>query len=158
MKDQNTRRVIDWGHLFLLLLIVGIVVAYLLDARSTSLKTNNLLLVQPASILALLLAALIVPQLFLRIAPGDTPDEQVRRAARMELFRVGAMAAALGIFVFSLETVGFDIATFVFTAAGLYICGEKRIWVIGVYSAVFTAAIIYGYQLLVPYPFPLTIL
>lgn len=158
MKDQNTRRVFDWGHLFLLLVIVGIVVAYLLDARATSLKTNNLLLVQPASIFAIVLAALIVPQLFRRVAPDDNTDPQVRRTALLELFRVGVMAATFGIFVFSLETIGFDIATFAFTAVGLYICGERRLWVIGVYSAAFTAAIIYGYQLLVPYPFPLTIL
>lgn len=158
MNDQTTRRVFDWGHLLLLLVIVTIVVAYLLDARSTSLKSNNLLLVQPASILALLLAALIVPQLFRRVAPGETPDAQARRAGMMDLLRVGLMATALGFFVFSLETVGFDIATFIFTAVGLRICGERRIWLIVAYSAVFTAAIIYGYQMLVPYPFPLTFL
>jgi len=158
MKDENSKRVVDWGHLLLLLVIVSIVIAYLLDARATSLKLNNLLLVQPASILALILAVLIVPQLALRVPVGDAPDAAARRATMIELFRVGCMAAALGVFVFSLEAVGFDVATFVFTSIGLYICGEKRLWVIGVYSATFTAAIIYGYQLLVPYPFPLTFL
>lgn len=158
MKEQETRRVFVWGHFILLAVIVTIVVAYLLDARAESLKTNNLLLVQPAAILALILAALIVPQLFRRLPEDAAPDAAARRAQTMELVRVGLMAAALGLFVFSLETVGFDIATFTFTAIGLWLCGERRLWLIGAYSAVFTALIIYGYQQLVPYPFPLTLL
>lgn len=158
MKQPGTRRVVDWGHLALLGVIVAVVVAYLLDARATSLKTNNLLLVQPASILALLLAALVLPQIFRRVPEDKAPDDAQRRAKLAELARVGALASALGIFVFSLETIGFDIATFAFTAVGLWICGERRLWVIGVFSAVFTALVIYGYQQLVPYPFPLTLL
>src|SRR5690554_6828766 len=66
MRDPKTRLAVDWGHLALLLVICAVVVAYLLDARATSLKVNNLLLVQPAAILALILAALVLPQCFRR--------------------------------------------------------------------------------------------
>ena len=156
MSDRKARRVVDWGHLALLSLICGVVVAYLLDARGTSLKINNLLLVEPAAIIALILAAIVLPQCFRReVADADA---QAPKESWLQLGKVAALAAAFGAFALSLETVGFDIATFLFVALGLYICGERKLWVIGLFSAVFTAAVVYGYQLLVPYPFPLTVL
>ena len=166
MNDPKTRRKVDWGHLALLLVIVGVVVAYLLDARATSLRTNNLLLVEPASIIALILAALVLPQCFRRReaekegeGEGEAPsDKLVRRESWVDLGKIAALAAAFGAFAISLETVGFDVATFVFTALGIYICGERRVWLIALFSAAFTAGIVYGYQLLVPYPFPLLVL
>jgi len=158
MKQSGTRHVIEWGHLALLAAIVGVVVAYLLDARATSLRTNNLLLVQPVAILALVLAALVLPQIVRRLPADEAPDAGARRRARAELLRIGLLAIAFGGFVFSLERIGFDVATFVFVALGLWICGERRPWVVGLYAAVFTASIIFGYQQLVPYPFPLSVL
>jgi len=162
MNHPKTRRKVDWGHLALLLLIVGVVVAYLLDARATSLKMQNLLLIQPAAIVALILAALVLPQCFRRQSEGEAEaadkDEAPRRESWVDLGKVAALAAAFGVFAISLETVGFDVATFLFTALGIYICGERKLWVIGTFSAVFTVVIVYGYQLLVPYPFPLLVL
>jgi len=163
MKNRETppqagQRRVDWGHLALLLLICGVVVAYLLDARATSLKINNLLLVEPAAIIALILAAFVLPQCFQRKSEDgegalDSPPESWRNLAK-----VAALAAAFGAFALSLEIAGFDVATFLFVALGLYICGERKLWVIGLFSAVFTLVIVYGYQMLVPYPFPLRIL
>jgi hypothetical protein len=159
MKDPNTRRTVDWGHLALLLLICGVVIAYLLDARATSLKANNLLLVEPAAIVALILAAMVLPQCFRRKQIEEADGEAAApKESWLDLGKVAALAAAFGAFAISLETVGFDVATFVFTALGIYICGERRVWLIALFSAAFTAAIVYGYQLLVPYPFPLLVL
>lgn len=163
MKNRKFLGAVEWGHLLLLLLICGVVVAYLLDARATSLRTNNLLLVQPASILALILAAIVLPQCFRR--KKDTAEDEAAaeptpaaQESWRDLGKIAALAAAFGAFAISLETIGFDVATFIFVALGVYICGERRLWLIGVFSAVFTAAIVYGYQLLVPYPFPLLVL
>jgi hypothetical protein len=158
MSKPNGRRIVMWGHLALLGVMTVVVIGYLLDARATSLKINNLLLVQPAAILALILVALILPQVFPKLPAADVPDKEDNRRARVEVARVGLLAAAFGLFVFSLEAVGFDVATFCFVAIGLYVCGERRLWVVGVYSAVFTALVVYGYQQLVPYPFPMTFL
>lgn len=119
--------------------------------------------VEPAAILALILAALVLPQCFRRrdgeaqAGEEETAGPPPRQVWR-ELGKVAALAAAFGAFALSLETAGFDVATFVFTALGIYICGERRLWLIGLFSAVFTVAIVYGYQMLVPYPFPLLVL
>ncbi|MBC7282380.1 tripartite tricarboxylate transporter TctB family protein [Hoeflea sp.] len=158
MGSSGQRRVVIWGHLLLLCVIAAIILAYWLDARGTSLKTNNLLLVQPGAILGLVLVALVLPQVFRKVSVEEVPDATARRQDLLNVGRVALLAGAFGLFVFSLETIGFDIATFVFVAAGLYLCGEKKLWVIGVYSAIFTVLVVYGYQALVPYPFPLTVL
>lgn len=158
MKHRTTRRVVDWGHLTLLLLICAVVVAYLLDTRATSLKINNLLLVEPTSIIALILAALVLPQCFRREGGEEDGDEPAKRESWRELGKVAALSAAFGAFAISLETLGFDAATFIFLSLGVYICGERRLWVIALFSAIFTVAIVYSYQLLVPYPFPLLVL
>ena len=158
MGEPGQRRVVIWGHLLLLGVIAAVMLAYWLDARGTSLKINNLLLVQPAAILGLILVALVLPQVFPKISAEDVPDVVQRKQELLKVGRVALLAGAFGIFVFSLETIGFDIATFIFVAVGLYLCGEKKLWVIGIYSAIFTVLVVYGYQALVPYPFPLTVL
>jgi hypothetical protein len=152
MQRGEGRLVVMWGHLALLALIGGVVIAYLLDARATSLRANNLLLVQPASILALILVALVVPQCFRRVAP-DAPAETLG-----DLGKVAALAAAFGAFAISLEIVGFDVATFAFMVIGLYICGERRWWLNLAFSIVFTVLLIYGYGAIIPFPFMLTVL
>ena len=152
--------VVDWGHLLVATLVIAISVAYLLDARATAINVNNLLLVQPAVIFALLLYALILPQCFRRV-PDEAAAEQLaaaeaedtsRPSTLPELLRVAALAAAFGLFVFSLDIVGFDIATWVFMVVGLYICGERRPLPLVVFPLVFTVIAILGYQALIPYP------
>jgi hypothetical protein len=158
MQRGEGRLVVMWGHLALLALIGGVVIAYLLDARATSLRANNLLLVQPASILALILIALVVPQCFRRVAPDppDAPDAPTETLG--DLGKVAALAAAFGAFAVSLEIVGFDVATFAFMVIGLYICGERRWWLNLAFSGVFTVLLIYGYGAIIPFPFMLTVL
>ncbi|TYR30743.1 hypothetical protein FY036_18735 [Mesorhizobium microcysteis] len=154
--NTKPRRRIVWGHLLLLIVIVGVVIAYLLDTRAASLRINNLLLVQPASILALILAALVLPGIFPR--SEATEEEPEKKETTGDLVRVFLLIAALAGLAFSLETIGFDIATFAFMVVALAICGEKRWWVNLGFSAIFTVALIYGYGSITPFPFPLTIL
>jgi hypothetical protein len=55
---------VDWGHLIVATTIAVLCLAYLLDARRTSLDIQNLLLVQPLALFALLMYLLILPQCF----------------------------------------------------------------------------------------------
>ncbi|WP_341214325.1 tripartite tricarboxylate transporter TctB family protein [uncultured Limimaricola sp.] len=157
MLFRNSGRRIDWGHLALIALMAGCSLAYLIDARGTSLKTGNLALVQPAAIFVFILSAVVLSQAFPKRDPAEERPE-IRAARRAETGRVALLAMAFGAFVFSLETLGFDLATFVFVACGLYLCGERRLWVIGLYALVFAYLVVTGYQMLVPYPFPMMVL
>lgn len=148
---------IQWGHLALLLTIAAIVVAYWLDARATSLRPNNLMLVQPASLLALALVLAVLPQCFVRRSAEAGEDGEDGESLG-DLGRVGALAACFGAFAIGLERVGFDVSTFLFMAAALWLCGERRWWVVLGFSAIFTALLIWGYGALIPFPFPLAVL
>ncbi|MEH6724903.1 MAG: tripartite tricarboxylate transporter TctB family protein [Hyphomicrobiales bacterium] len=156
--DVKKRRIVEWGHLILICAMAAIMIGYLIDTRSVSLKLNNLMLVQPAALFGLVLIALILPQIFPKVSEDDVPDAALRREKKIEVARVALLTAAFGVFVFSLETFGFDVATFVFVAIALYICGERKYWLIGTYSLIFTIVVVLGYQQLVPYPFPMTFL
>ncbi|HXF54920.1 MAG TPA: tripartite tricarboxylate transporter TctB family protein [Hyphomicrobiaceae bacterium] len=152
---------IDWGHLLLLAAIGGWILVFLLDTRSTSLSIHNLLLVQPTAIIGLLLCLAVLPQCFRRRAVSVGTEEEAlakRRRERAELANIALLAAALGAFVSSLETVGFDVACWLFTAVATYICGERRWWVNLSFTTVLTLVLIYGYRAMIPFPFPLTVL
>ena len=153
-RPQGLR--ISFGHLALLAVICIAVIAYLLDARATSLKPNNLLLVQPAALLALVLIAMVIPQCFRRA----TPDTQTNKPKETwgDLAKVGALIAAFISLALMLDVVGFDLATFWFMVVALFLCGERN-WLLKLgYSAVFTVLLIYGYGAIIPFPFPLTVL
>jgi len=154
---------VDWGHLLLLLFIGGWIVTYLIDTRATSLSINNLLLVQPTAVIGLILCLVVLPQCFRQTSPARaavSPEEleAERRRELGELGKIALLAAAFGAFVTSLETVGFDVACWLFTAIGLYICGERRLWLIALFTTIFTVLLIYGYRAMIPFPFPLSVL
>lgn len=155
MTTQPRRKMV-WGHLALLAVIAVTIIAYLLDARAVSTRTTNLLLVQPLSIVALILAAIVLPGVFVK--EGSDEANELEGETRGDLGRCFALIGALGFLAFSLETIGFDIATFVFMVFAMAICGERR-WLVNlIFSAVFTVLLIYGYGTITPFPFPLTVL
>ncbi|MEY4013841.1 MAG: hypothetical protein RLZZ290_705 [Pseudomonadota bacterium] len=147
---------IDWGHLAILALIFTWVIWYWMDARKTSLDTENLFVLQPLILVALVLGALALPQVF---RADKLPDElQPEDMNRAEFGRILALMVAYVLFVAAMFVVGFDFAVCIFSAVALYISGERRAWVMLVFSVLATVLIIKGYQLLVPYPMPMVLL
>lgn len=147
---------IDWGHLAILVLILGWVIWYWMDARKTSLDTENLFVLQPLILIALVLGALALPQVFRADKlPEELKPEEINKA---EFGRILALMVAYVLFVAAMFIVGFDFAVCVFSAVALYISGERRAWVMIVFSVLATVLIIKGYQLLVPYPMPMVLL
>jgi hypothetical protein len=62
------------------------------------------------------------------------------------------LGGALGVFVFSLAYVGFDVAIFLFSAAAMAICGERRPLHLLAFSVVVTVIAVYGFRALMSYP------
>ena len=153
---SHPRRKAVWGHLALLAVIVATVVAYLLDARAVSTRPTNLLLIQPLAVVAVILAAIVLPGVFPR---EDSPEAQTHAGETgPDLARYAALIAALGFLAFTLERIGFDVATFLFMVFAMAVCGERR-WLVNIgFSAAFTVLLIYGYGTITPFPFPLTVL
>lgn len=156
---QPAKISVQWGHLALLAVIAGLVLFYLLDARSVSSSINNLILVQPAAIIALILVLVVLPQCFRRPEEAD-PEGTLppKRETGTELAKIGVLTGAFIALAFLMERIGFDIATFVFLVVAIYICGERNWFANLAFSAAFTMVLIFGYGAIIPFPFPLTIL
>lgn len=157
---------IDYGHLALITLIAAAVFWYLLDTRSVSLSVNNLLLVQPVAIFALAMYLFILPQCFHKVdvreaalaASEKDPLSPTISDDSSDMLRTAALSVSLGLLVLFLDTIGFDIAIFLFTLAAMVICGERRPVRLLLFSCAVTLVAIYGFRAMIPYPMPTTLL
>lgn len=156
---------IDYGHLALITLIAAAVFWYLLDTRSVSLSINNLLLVQPVAIFTLAMYLFILPQCFRKVEAGEAqavaeedPLSPDIAGERSDMVRMAALSVSLGLLVLLLDTLGFDIAIFLFTLAAMVICGERRPVRLVLFSCAVTLVAIYGFRAMIPYPMPTTLL
>ena len=142
-----------WGHVALLLLFIGFCLWYLNDAYGASSNVANLLLIGPASAVAVIaaLGLLVAEARHLRIRRQDPePDPRSLRD------RFGPLAAmtALVAYAFAMPLLGFDVATFAFIAVGMWIQGERRPLVLIGFPAVVTVAVIYAMQNVLFTPMP----
>lgn len=151
---------VDYGHLAFLTLITGYIVWYFFNTLSVSTSVNNILLVAPLSVFAVLMALIIVPQCVHRadaVKAEEKPEQYDPLAPKLpterrEVSRMMMLGGALGVFVFSLAYVGFDVAIFLFSAAAMAICGERRPLHLLAFSVVVTVIAVYGFRALMSYP------
>jgi hypothetical protein len=157
MTVISTRRIsIDWGHLTTILAITAWTLWYLADLRSVSLSPENTLLVQPLSIIFLIMLAAVIPQCF---HSEKLPEELKPETLDAQSFgKIIAMMAAFVAMVWCMFAVGFDVAVFLFCLIGPTICGERRWGVMLVFAALCSVVMVKGYQLLAPFPMPNLIL
>ncbi|GIX08593.1 tripartite tricarboxylate transporter TctB family protein [Elioraea sp.] len=153
-QDAPARR-IAWGHLALVTVLAGGVLAYLMEARAVSLSPHNLLLLQPTAILVLVLWAVIAWGCFRRPTGGPQDGPDGTWAARL---KVGAMVGAFALYVAGLETVGYDVAAWAFVLAGLAIGGERRPLMLLLFPPAFAAGVILAFKAMIPYPLTTAIL
>ena len=160
MRVKGHEYTVDYGHLSLVGIMAAIVIWYLFDTRSVSTNINNILLVQPVSIFALLMCLLIIPQCFKRVTGEIEPEKPAEYdplapqlpTERKEVIKMALLGGALGVFVFALNIIGFDIAIFLFCIAAMAICGERRPLHLLAFSLIVTVVAIYGFKALIPFP------
>jgi hypothetical protein len=164
MRIRGRHYAVDWGHLIFATLIAVAVLWYLLNAAAVSVSVNNLLLVAPTAIFALLLYCCVLPQCF---RPADEAPRHPELAAltagraaadRQETVRVLSLGAVLGLFVFSLDQVGFDVAIWLFTLGGMFICGERKALPLLLYPLALAFLVVHGFRAMMPFPMPTAIL
>ncbi|WP_428029355.1 tripartite tricarboxylate transporter TctB family protein [Ancylobacter sp.] len=166
MRIGRQTYAIDYGHLALITVIAAAVIWYLFDARSVSLSVNNLLLVQPIAIFALAMYLFILPQCFHKVDAREVAKSPAQKdplhvtipSERSDIMRMLALGISLGLMVFLLDVIGFDIAIFLFAAAAMAICGERRPFHLLVFSLGVTLVTIYGFRALISYPMHTTLL
>jgi hypothetical protein len=149
----KARRQPAWVELGLITALAAGVLAYLIEARGVSRDPQNLLLLQPTAWIVLLLWAVLAFGCLTRRV-----DPDARQETGAEMLRVLAMVGAFGLFIAGLEAVGYDVAICAFVLAGLLIGGERHPAALLLFPPLFTLAVIHGFRLLIPYPFPTTLL
>lgn len=151
LKVKKTLSV-DWGHLFTVMAMGAWALWYLADLREVSLSLENTLLVQPLIFVFVLLLLAVIPQC---IHKKDLPQElHPEELNRVSFLKILGLMVAFGLCIWGMFAVGFDISVFIFCLVALWICGERRWWVILLFSSLATVILIKGYQLLVPFQMP----
>lgn len=138
------------ADLVVLLALSALVIWYLFDAYSASSHIANLILILPVSIVVLVLCLIeFISQLRGLHEPPPDLDPIVSMLPVITLFVL---------FVLSLEWLGFDVGTFAFICAFLWLHGERRIrWILG-YSISFALLMSLFFSAMLPYPMPMLIL
>jgi len=143
---MNKNKIAD---LLVLVVLAGLVVLYGVDSVRASRHILNLILVLPVTIVVL---ALCAAQFFLNLT--QMKEESARREPVRHVLPVILLFAA---FVVSLEWLGFDVGTFAFICAFLWLHGERRWpWLLG-YSLSFATVMALFFSKMLPYPMPMLI-
>jgi hypothetical protein len=145
---------VDVSHLFVLLSIEAFCGWYLLDARASSTDIENLLLIQPAAILAFVVAIFILREVItISPVPGIVaPRPRLPSATMVKI--LGSMAM-LGGYVGAMSFLGFDIATAAYVCGSLLVLGERRVAVLVIAPILFSAVTIFAFRQVVSIPLPL---
>jgi hypothetical protein len=144
---------VDLPHLLVLVGIVGFCAWYLQDTRAASLNVQNLMLIEPAAILAFACAVIILRDVVtITAAPAGPFREGLSPSTRFKI--LGSMAT-LGCYVGAMPYLGFDVATALYVCASLLVLGERRIVVLLTMPIVFSVVTILLFRQVVSIPLPL---
>jgi hypothetical protein len=150
--------IVDAPHVAFVSAIVAFCAWYLVDARGASINVQNLLLIEPTSILVFVLYVFIlrdavtVERLDDPLTAMPAVREPLTPRFRRRIF--GAMAL-LGLYVLTMAEIGFDIATFLYVLATLLLLGERRVTVLLLVPLLFCAIAIYAFATMLSLPIPL---
>lgn len=148
---------IDWGHFFVLNSIALYCGWYFFDTYTTSTSINNLIFILPATLVAFALYLIILPSVLVQ-----NTEDQGGRTEILKKLKANAMPAllvvAFALFVSSIERIGFDIGSYLFILLGLIICGERNWISLLLIPPIATVLLVLGFNLMIPYPIPLTII
>lgn len=150
------KRQIPYAELGLPVFFLIITVWYLADSYKASATTENLLLILPAAAVVIALC-LWIGLASLRSATSDDTaiqEEDGEKKEKKDVSVIAAMAILAG-YILSMDWIGFDVATFLFIAALMFLQGERRIaWLAG-FSLVFALLVSIFFEYMIPYPMPM---
>lgn len=162
MAEQNVRRGIDWGHIALLVVLGGIAIWYLHDTWMASSRVRNLILVLPASVLALVLVVGIAGGVVIRgiKGAGDALTEPSDGAATSFRDRVYPLIlmAIFALYILTLPVTGFDVGSALFVMVAMMVDGERRPVFLILYPVLFATICTLLFRWLLPYPMTTLIL
>ncbi len=147
--EKVTLEARGYGHAAFVIAVVAFHFWFAMDAWRASSSLENLMFVVPLTIVAFALGALILVGIFRGAA--DRPPDDVPRPIDP---RIPLLMLALCAYLGGLVSTGFDISTFLFLCASLWLLGERRLWVILLYGSALTAFCVFGLREMVSVPVP----
>jgi len=147
MKTLSLDKRVNFG---VLLTITLFILWYLYDTYKASANIENLILIGPIAVVTL---GLCVAE-FIRYLREEEAQNNKKESIRDVL---PVMVIFTG-YILSLEFLGFDIGTTLFTAIFLKVHGETNWKMILIYSMFFGFLVSYFFSQMLPYPMPMSIL
>jgi hypothetical protein len=139
-------------------LIVAWVAWYCYDAWFANAAVENMILILPVSVAALILYGFVVASCFHRVIEASekaVPRTEVENSVgRKKAVRVVGCMVLLSAFVLSGPYIGFDVSSFLFIFLMMLFLGERRIWMLAVIPLVFSTIVIYCFSHLLSTPLP----
>jgi|Wag4MinimDraft_19_1082662.scaffolds.fasta_scaffold08686_2 hypothetical protein len=151
MKNKKNQR-IDWGHLTLLVLVLGWTIWYFIDTRGVSQDIQNLLVLTPVVILTLALGSIAVFQSF--VAHKLPEKLQPEKLTRSEFGKIAVLIVSFLAFVAMLPILGFDGSGALYIALSMSLFGERRPIVLITFPIVSMLVLTLLFKALVPYDIP----
>jgi hypothetical protein len=151
------RRVaIDLPHLIFATAIAAWIAWFCRDAWLSQPDVENMILILPASVFALIVYGFIVASCCRVLGPADAPAQPTRAplAPGMGIKIAGSMAL-LGGYGVAGPMIGFDVSSFVYMLAMMAFLGERKIIPLLLIPLLFSAAVTYGFNVLLATPLPM---
>ena len=166
MPSEQRHRT-DWEHIFFVAVILLFLVWYLWTATVASPTFTNLILIAPVGAVALVLLSYVgLAEIFGHDAIVRTSGLGRRMAAvgsEPSRFRASSLTTIMllmglfGLFVVGIPYIGFDLATFFFVIATLWLLGERRVLFSLTLSLGIAVALSVAALTLLTFPMPLAI-
>ena len=164
--SRGRKHLPDWEHVLFVAMLLGFVTWYLSTATIASATFSNLILIAPVSAAAILLLLHIGWKEIAGLssaAPIALSQTEPQANASASRFRSGStrtIAALMGLFalfVIAIPYLGFDISTFFFIGATLWLLGERRVIFSLTLAFAIAAALSIAALTLLTFPMPLGI-
>jgi putative tricarboxylic transport membrane protein len=164
--SREREHVPDWEHLLFAALLLAFIVWYLWTAAAASLTFSNLILIAPVGAVAAgLLLYIASVEIFGRMpatsasavqadSTASTPHGRFRSGS---LATIAALMGLFGAFVVTIPYIGFDVATFLFVGATLWLLGERNIVVLLSLALGIAVALSLAALTLLTFPMPLAV-
>lgn len=154
-----SRRRREWGQLALLALFATFALLYFLDAARQSFRIDNLSVIAPVTALVLLICGRLIWRILrdregqaIQTSASDAADEALP-PSWVERYRGALFALLLVAYLLGLVFWVFDVPTFLFLLAALWLQGERNWGAMTVFSALFAAGVCWSLRVMVSFPF-----
>ena len=162
--DRRVR--VDAGHFVFVLAIAAYCVWFLFDARASSSNLQNMILIEPAVLVAVVLCGFVLREtISVERHEGARTEEdrepalaprsykaRIEDAARSGALQLPLFVVLLVLYVFSIDLVGFDVASFLFIALSLLLQGVRHIGLVLVLPLAFTALMVWAFKTVLMVP------